>query len=795
MNTEIHHMNNKEEIHHMNNKELISGARAVSLEDLANQLESIIAGEAAVGGKVPVFGGMKAGKSSLLARVLNCEQGFLPPGVLEATARNVEVYYSFAAGRKVVSADGEEREIISDAEWDDLVRGKVQELAPTDRLVLELPSEYLRELNLSFMDTPGNNTSDENKVSETWNALSDISLGIYCLRSTAILTKSDMEFIQAASYHLDNFIFLVTRVDEIDINDVNDVRIKELLDYTSQRLANVGVKPLKLLAVSSKIEDEAASGIAEVKATVKNILRERGAELRKAAISKKIHHCLEAVHAGLQEQLSLFENSDNVTAEDYRKKIEEFQKCLIDLERSGKHSSIVLENTLESSRLALRNTISALGKSAIDRLKERISAIDSGKELESVGTAMLSGEVDKWRADAAKAIEDFSSKREDIMRNASGDFLRGLEEAMKSSVGVSFSVRLSDDIEESTTLNMLREQMKDFEAERAQALEELEKARHELALAEGSIPELQQSVAEVKSALDSIEYQPEMIEKRYGGNDLEGTLSSVGSIIDWALILTPIPMGKLKWLAKVPGGLKIKKAIQIGNKLIRKKNKIIKNIPVPGGNKKGGLTMLSDVLNVLSVEHWAGKLGKMLDERDSYTKLVEDPVVKQQYLDEIAPYNAKIDELNREIAGKKADLDYKRKCLKDMEAGSSRISEAQEALVREIQDIEQEQRRRKDSMLLFEGRKQLLDKAYALIGSSSSEVAGPLFTELDRMFSEIRLKMGEELMNRQNATVADLKQKLEDAEKSLQLSCEERNGHIELLKSQASFVKKAIAEI
>lgn len=784
--------------------EMLERMRQVGLEEVSAAMEMALSVGGGEGHRVPVFGGMKAGKSSLLARLLSCEAAYLPLGVLEATARNVEIEYAFGACRKVVTASGEERVIESDAEWDDLVRGHVPELAQEDRLVLELPGDWLREESLSFLDTPGNNTSDELKAAETWQALSGISLGIYCLRSTAILTQTDLAFIQAAAYHLDNFIFLLTRVDEIGVDDVHDERMTELVEYTQGRLQELGIKPLALLPVSSKIEGDEASGLTAIRECVSRTLRQRGEELERAMLCKRLLHVVEDAAEEVSSSLALLAQAQEEPADEYRGRLADFQARLEAVEHEGRQSGRQLETLLTTRRLELRREILTLGTAAVRRLQSRMDSLTSGQELAEQGKALLTSELDRWRNEVSAAIGRFVSGQESLLQEASESFRASLSAAVASSVGVQLSVSLSV-AEEAVDTSSLLSQCEELEQERQGLLKELESLRGEMAGDEEALPELRQNVSLLTEQLKGMKYEPQMVAQEVGGSgEMSEALGAIGSVLDFGLLLSPMPMSKLRWLSKIPGGKMLKKGVQYVNKVIRSKNKLLRKrfplpakspklpptAPLPDPNPGSGF----DWLDMFSCEGILSKVGEVLDGPRQMV-MVEDPEVRQQYLEQVRPYKEEQQRLQGELMRREADLRYKQRRQETIVQGAQGLAETQEQLRREISEIERDIRKRNDERLLYEGRQQLLEQAFRLLAGPEAEVVRPILMLIDEQFAVVREHLGQELQVRQAKTVEELKEKMSEVEAALRSSAESRTARLEQLRRQEECLKAVLEQL
>lgn len=743
-----------------NVKEIVEQSRGLMPEEFTEQLSAIVNTNREAEFKVPILGGMKAGKSTLLARMMECEQAFLPPDNLEATAKTVRISYGFVANRKIVHTDGTESLVESDEEWEGYARGKTALNAGVS-LVVELPNEFLRDNRVSVYDTPGNNSVDEAKAEETWSSLIGSQFAVYCVRATEILTKTDITFLKSALPLLKNFVIAVTRLDEAGIHDIHSAKANEMVEYVRSRLSeNFSEQPLAIIPVCS-VKDGDNSGISLLNRTVENILKQRGDDLRSSKIDLELRSLAKQNVASVCNKIELIERLFSENGNAVAEKIGTFKSQLVEMESEKSTAVRRLQVELDSKKQNVRSAISECGIQAVDRIKNRLESFNSSRELEEASQGILLSEVSCWHDCVGEVMESLANSNEDVLANAASEFVNRIESSVKENLDVNFKIVLSDRNNYEVPVYMKNE-LERLGKDSASINEEIASLQEEMKNDCAQIPEIQGNLEIIRSQLDQIgEYQPQYIQKKYGSvyGETEDALKNVGTAIDWILMLAPIPMGKLKWLSKFKYGKKIQKVVKQANKMIRAKNKFIKNVakPVPG---------LGRFLDTLSVEHWAGKLGALIDNSNTRVVMEEDPEVKKAYQAQVAPY------LNQErtstllLNALQESIKEKQQLLEIRQKEQDFVSDATEKLERDIRDCQRQLAEEMECEKISVGKRQLLEKAISLFQNSKSELVAPILKDVENLFAEAGSSMSSELVNRMNATLTSLREQLECTQNS-----------------------------
>lgn len=425
----------------------------------------------------------------------------------------------------------------------------------------------------------------------------------------------------------------------------------------------------------------------------------------------------------------------------------------------------------------------------MSRLKARMESLTRGQDLADQGQAILASELERWGSEVSAVISRFASEQESLLQEASGSFRESLSAAVASSVGVELSVSLSV-VEEPVDISDLSSQCEQLEQERQRLLAELEPLQREIEADKNALPELCGNLTAVVNQLKGMKYEPQMVTQEVGGSGaVSDALGAVGSAIDFGLLLSPIPMKGLGWISKLPAGKTLGRCVKYVNKAILAKNKWLKRkMPIPGGGRLGNL------LDLLSCEGILRKVGEAID-GPAKTITFEDPEARHQYQEQVRPYRAKEEQLKCELQKCKADLELKRQRREAILQGAQGLSESQEQLKREMAEIERGIRRRNDERLLFEGRQQLLEQAYALLTGPEAEAVRPVLEHIDEQFAAVKVRLSQELERRQAKTLADLRAKMAECEASLQGGVEERAAHLAQLRRQDECLKSVLEQL
>ncbi len=691
----------------------------VGLQKQSEELEVLAASQKGSHFRLPVMGGMKAGKSTLLAKLLQTDESFFPKDILEATARNIQVVAGPLAMRSYLAADGNRVVVQDDELWSQLVCG-ISSIQASD-LTIELSEPLLMENDLVFVDTPGNNTIDNSKATETWNALKDSQAGIYCLKATAFPEQTDLTFLQEAKYYLEDFIFVITRLDEAGCRDVHDELATHLVTKAQKRLSELGVKPLAILPVSSKAPME-VSGLPELRKCIQDIIRTRGTKLRAHQVCLKGSRVLEQTRKELHNELELLSKAAQTTQDQFREQRAAFESRLQELDSEKQNTLRRLKGKIESLKLQSLKEVSGLSEQTLERLEERLNAIQRYSDIAETGEAILRSEIDKWRQDAQVILERLPERVSELQVESSAEFCAQLQETLNSTMAVNLQIEIPPVEEDLNAQNYANTCLENIQKEKAELLEEIKKVQEELQNEGQLAPELEQKLKEAQQAVESLTYEPiydQVERKREGG--ATAFLKCLGGIADIAMIFTPISwlsvLGKVGVAGKLPkiAGL-VKKGSQLSTagKIITKRP----GLPKPGTNP----------LEFLSLEHWGEKLGQMIDgaSGSGEPEMVENQEHRMEYENTNAKLNAAVAKADSERRQAEVRCRQMQSLKEELERKNQQMDEEYKKVQKDLQTAQAEMRASGERKALLDWRQTAYAKANVLLFSKGSELLQPV---------------------------------------------------------------------
>lgn len=259
-----------------------------ALEQLAERL-------AAQGLEVAVFGRVKAGKSSLLNRLLDTD--VLPTGVVPVTEIPVRLTHGAAplGHAEFTDAAAESFDLARLAEFVTAQQnpGNVRHVT---RLTVELPAPLLKD-GITFVDTPGVGLAENLAAAETWAYLPRCDLGLVLVDAAATLTDADVVLVDALRHAGAEVQVLLAKADLLNSPD-----LERSLDFIRRQLterlgADVPVHPVSARDETSALTDR----------WLESALRPRladGRRLAAAALARKFALLRDGVRSALARRLA-----------------------------------------------------------------------------------------------------------------------------------------------------------------------------------------------------------------------------------------------------------------------------------------------------------------------------------------------------------------------------------------------------------------------------------------------------------------------------------------------------------
>ncbi len=192
--------------------------------------------------EVAVFGRVKAGKSSLLNRLLNSTA--LPVGVTPVTEVTMRIVHGPSPiGHAEFTDAAEQRFDLARLAEFVSVQQNPGNLRHVSRLVVELPAPLLAD-GIAFVDTPGVGLADGMAAAQTWAYLPRCDLGLVLVDAASTLTDEDIALVDALLHAGAAAQVLLAKADLLDGQDLD-----RMLDFLRRRLterlgADVPVHPV-----------------------------------------------------------------------------------------------------------------------------------------------------------------------------------------------------------------------------------------------------------------------------------------------------------------------------------------------------------------------------------------------------------------------------------------------------------------------------------------------------------------------------------------------------------------------
>lgn len=265
-----------------------------ALEQLAERL-------ATQGLEVAVFGRVKAGKSSLLNRLLDTD--VLPIGVVPMTEIPVRITHGAAPlGRaEFTDAAAETFDLARLAEFVTAQQnpGNVRHVT---RLTVELPAPLLKD-GITFVDTPGVGLAENLAAAETWAYLPRCDLGLVLVDAAATLTDADVALVDALRHAGAETQVLLAKADLLSGQD-----LERSLDFIRRQLAERLGADVPVHPVSAR--DETAALTDRWRESALRPLLADGRRLAAAALARKFALLRDGVRSALARRLAATAGGD-----------------------------------------------------------------------------------------------------------------------------------------------------------------------------------------------------------------------------------------------------------------------------------------------------------------------------------------------------------------------------------------------------------------------------------------------------------------------------------------------------
>ncbi|MBM3299832.1 MAG: hypothetical protein FJY85_07745, partial [Deltaproteobacteria bacterium] len=538
----------------------------------------------------------------------------------------------------MVNEDGEEYEFLEEGDlgrWEALIRG--EEPLPEGRfLEMGVPSAWLAQTKLTLIDTPGINTPTEGILEVTWAAVLDCRLAMYIMTATECLTRTDLEFIEATRNYAGGFIFVITQFDRVGAAEWRAPNVQRICDDLRRRLGERGIDFLEICPTSIVSKDPEEAGITRLlNAVIEASTRGREHILSKSTALRLIP-ALRSEAERIESQVRLRERAMIEDSDTFRSRVAELKARLMSQRDRIAEDENRLSQKVALWRLQTLNQVTDISRDIEAQTQRGIAALRSREEAESFLKSIIWADLDNWRNRCLASLREGLSQ---VAREVNLS-LEGVVRDISSTASEVFQADLTlwaPPLPEEP-LSIQGSEGDVASDARARVLEELESLREELVQSGVSVEEIQHGLEQTRVAMTEQSYVPQYREIRQdqGAAGIERFFGGVGDFMEVAILLAPIPVGKLSFLKKFAWGAKV---IKTANNL----NKISAKVRSKRGKAAGrgsADNLIGKAIDWLSPAEWGRAIGQKLGQliTPDRTMVIEDEAVRRAYLEHIQPY-------------------------------------------------------------------------------------------------------------------------------------------------------------
>lgn len=269
---------------------------------------------------VSVIGELKKGKSSLL-NVLMRKEGICPTDVLEKTAKLSIFIYNEDEKAVVTFLDGQSKEIQLE-ELENYITKDGRFSEKTKYVKVYLKNEYLKN-SVWLVDTPGVNTTDDQREKITLNWLSKSDAAIFLVTPSELISNSEKKFLVEKVYEENDIKSIMVVMNKIDLVEEDELyeqmnyvidKINQLTGYKIDRIFPVSSRKALKSIRSGDTEVFKDSGFIEFEEALQEfLLNERG----KAKLLKRINQLLKQFLNPVKGEIKIIRQISNIPLEEF----------------------------------------------------------------------------------------------------------------------------------------------------------------------------------------------------------------------------------------------------------------------------------------------------------------------------------------------------------------------------------------------------------------------------------------------------------------------------------------------
>lgn len=667
---------------------------------------------------VAFIGQYSAGKSCLLNSLLN--RRLLPEGTTETTPLLTYIRYGKREEAKLHYMDGAVQilELAQVAQLAQQAETGPWDLDQLEFLEVCLHEDMLRS-GMILLDTPGVNTLIERHEQLLESSLSMAASIVYVTGHAPSLVDADkLSMLTGAGFDVS---FVRTHCDEIKEREET---LEQVRANDQPILAGCGIRPERCYYVSNRAESPLFAALDPLRGMLAEKGRCANAELEsdlEGLLSVQAKRC----EAALEERRTLLEQVCAKNTESLEKRRSKLLDRINRLQSRLEESETAMHERVEACRKMLRGDVRRQLETALQRSSERIEG--SAAVVDEAGmAALLHREATAFSGSAYQLI---NASLDPLVQKINGEL--SAEEIDLDSLALPHADNYRElRVEQDEQVTRLRGQLAAIQESQS----ELTRA---LATKAGS-PEyvqLQQELQELEAALAEIQqerndlppYVPQMVVEEDGRAQPSQIARSIGAAADWALLLIPggqieaaiTKLGKIPKVANTLG--KFVGVVEKAGKAAKQGDTIkdilfsLKNLSEHTRSSKrrskiagaavaklakgagAGVDALhsarknndASILDLLTIEHWAGKLGEQFDRPPH---LVVDREYEAQYKEAKKRFEETYREAQRKAYQKKLEMGLFQNEAERLRAQEESLRIDEESVLRELEKREEKLR-------------------------------------------------------------------------------------------------------
>lgn len=668
---------------------------------------------------VAFIGQYSAGKSCLLNRILNRQ--LLPEGTTETTPLLTYIRYGEREEAKLHYMNGTIQllELEQVAQLAQQAEGGRWDLDQLEFLEVYLREDMLRS-GMILLDTPGINTLIERHEQLLEASLSIAASIIYVAgHAPSRIDVDKLSMLTNAGFDVS---FVRTHCDEIKEQEETLEQVKAA-DWPL--LAKCGIESKQCYYVSNKADSPLSAALNPLR----NMLVQKGSRAAmelEIDMEKQLLVQAEQCRAALENRRMILEQACAENAEVLEKHQEKLLHKIKQLEARLEESELAMCRRIDSCRRTLQEEVKHQLEMTIQRSGERIEA-NRKVTNETEMTVLLHQEAAVFSRNAYQFIR---ASLDPLVQEVNGGISAGeIElEFLALPQADNYHELCCEQDEMITLLQNQLTTLQESQADLTQALADRAGSPEYLQLQQ-ELQELQAVLMEVQQKRsDLLPYVPKMVIEEDGEMQPSQIARSIGGLADWIMLLIPgaqmetalLKAAKIPKVAKTLGKFvgileKAGKAAQKGDTIkdilfalknisdhtrtSRRREKIATEVVTKVAKGAGtGLEALrsaqqnndsGSILDLLTIEHWAGKLGEQFDRPPH---LVVDKEYEAQYREEKSKLEAVYCETQQKAYQKKLEMGLLQKEEEQLRAREESLRIDQEAVAKELAKREKELR-------------------------------------------------------------------------------------------------------